>query len=234
MENILRLSVQRRSLPAREIDFRVERQFNAGWVGRDRKALQHHIDELARLGVPAPKHIPTLFSLGNHLLATSESIQVHGEETSGEVEWVLLRHRGEMLIGVGSDHTDRKLEIHSVPKAKNMCLNVMAPSVWPYEEVKEHFDRLVLECTVEKDGETRLYQRDICGAILDPTYWTRFLEKRLGALEDGFVLFSGTIGTLGGLVMGKAYGFSIIDPVLKRSISHRYACTVMTGAIEDY
>ncbi len=234
MKNILDLSLHRNGHPAEPTPFAVERMFNAGWVGRDKQRLQHHIDELGKLGVPPPKYVPTLFALGNHLLTTADGIQVHGNETSGEVEYVLLWHRGEILVGVGSDHTDRKLEIHSIPKAKNLCFNVMATAVWPYSEVKGHFDRLVLESHVERDGSRQLYQRDACGAILDPGYWIDFLAGRLGGLPDGLVLFSGTIGTVSGLVTGGAYEVALIDPVMNRRISHRYACVALTGALEDY
>ncbi|MCU0560014.1 MAG: DUF2848 domain-containing protein [Desulfobacterales bacterium] len=234
MQNILDLTVVRSGGPAERQSFAVRKMFNAGWVGRDKKALQHHIDELAKLGVPPPKHVPTLFALGNHLLTTADAIQVHGDETSGEVEYVLLWQRGEILVGVGSDHTDRRLEAHSIPKAKNLCLNVMAPTVWPYAEVRGHFEKLVLESHVVRGGSRQLYQRDACGAILEPAYWVDFLNRQLGGLEDGLVLFSGTIGTVSGLLVGDAYDFSLTDPVLKRVISHRYSCPALTGALEDY
>lgn len=234
MKNILDLTLFRHERSAERIAFPVERMFNAGWVGRDKKRLQHHIDELGKLGVPAPKHVPTLFALGNHLLTTADAIQVHGNETSGEVEYVLLWHQGEILVGVGSDHTDRRLEIHSIPKAKNLCLNVMATAVWPYAEVKGHFDSLMLTCHVEKQGSRQLYQRDACSAILDPEYWIEFLSRHLVGLNDGLVLFSGTIGTVSGLVTGDAYEFALIDPYQKRDISHRYTCSALTGALEDY
>lgn len=234
MRNNLELTVVRTGRPAEHLTFAIRRVFNAGWVGRNKEALRHHIDELAKLGVPPPRHVPTLFALGNHMLTTAEEIQVHGDETSGEVEYVLLWHRGEVLVGVGSDHTDRKLETHSIPKAKNLCLNVMAPVVWPYAEVKDHFEQLVLESHVVRGDTRQLYQKDVCAAILDPGYWTDFLNRRLGGLEDGLVLFSGTIGTVSGLLVGDAYEFSLIDPVLKREIYHRYACPALTGALEDY
>lgn len=234
MNTILDLTVVRSGGSAERQSFATRRMFNAGWVGRDKKALQHHIDELAKLGVPPPKHVPTLFALGNHLLTTADSIQVHGKDTSGEVEYVLLWHQGEILVGVGSDHTDRRLETHSIPKAKNLCLNVMASTVWPYAEVQGHFEKLVLESHVVRGGSRQLYQRDGCGAILDPGYWIDFLNRQLGGLEEGLVLFSGTIGTVSGLLVGDAYEFSLIDPVLERDISHRYACPALTGALEDY
>ena len=230
----LELTVNRLNRGPEKIVFSAKRMFNAGWVGSDRKALQHHINELAAVGVAAPKNIPTLLALGNHLLTRSRHIQVHGPQTSGEVEWVLLWHRGEILVTVGSDHTDRKLESVSVAKSKNMCLNVIAPEAWPYEEVKDHFKRLELHCTVNRGGKESLYQEDRCGAILAPEYWIEDLRQRLGGLEDGLVLFSGTIGTLEGLVAGDGYDFQLHDPVLNRTIRHGYTCEVMAGAIETF
>ena len=230
----LELTVNRLNREPEKIVFNAKRMFNAGWVGSDRQALQHHIDELADVGVAAPKHIPTLLALGNHLLTHSRHIQVHGPQTSGEVEWVLLWHHGEILVTVGSDHTDRKLESVSVAKSKNMCLNVIARDLWPYEEVKGHFDQLQLYCTVTRSGTVSLYQEDCCGAILPPAYWIEDLHKRLGGLEDGLVLFSGTIGTVEGLVAGDGYDFQLHDPVLNRTLGHGYTCEVMAGAIETF
>lgn len=234
MKNILNLRVHRLSYPVSEIQFPVKRIFNAGWAGRDRTAIQHHIDELAEMGVPAPQFIPTLFALGNHLLTTSNAIQVHGDQTSGEVEYVLLKHNDQLFVTVGSDHTDRRLEAHSIPKAKNMCLNVIARDVWPYEEVKGHFAELELECWVLQDGNRSLYQKDLCSTLLPPEYWLNDLEARIGGFAEGMVLFSGTIGTVAGLVVGDSYEFRMSDPVLKRTISHKYDCEVLSGDIEDY
>jgi hypothetical protein len=62
----------------------------------------------------------------------------------------------------------------------------------------------------------------------------RDLQDRLGGLTDGLVLFSGTIGTKGGLIIGPAYDLEMHDPILKRTIRHSYSCEVLTGAIEDY
>jgi hypothetical protein len=234
MKNRISITIHRIHQPPEKIELDVTKVFNAGWAGRDRAALQHHIDELAAVGVPAPQHVPTLFALGNHLLTAADAIQVHGDDTSGEVEYVLFWHRGEVFVTVGSDHTDRRLEKHSIPKAKNLCLNVMAADAWPYAEVKEHFERLALDCSVTRSGSIAPYQHDAAGALIGPDYWIAELEKRLGRLEDGLVFFSGTIGTIAGLVVGDAYAFRMTDPVLNRDIEHRYTCEVLTGAIEDY
>lgn len=234
MQNIIPITIHRIDKKSERIELNVTKIFNAGWAGRDRDAVQHHIDELRAIGVPPPKHVPTLFALGNHLLTAEDSIQVHGDETSGEVEYVLFRHNGETFITVGSDHTDRRLEKHSIPKSKNLCLNVMAAEAWPFTEVEEHFDQLILECAVSLDGIDKAYQKDTVTALIGPYYWLTQLEDRLDRLEDGLVFFSGTVGTLEGLVTGDAYEFSLTDPVLRRSITHRYRCEVLAGAIEDY
>jgi len=234
VENILKLCVNRLGSPVSEIQFPVTRIFNAGWAGSDRAAIQHHIDELAEMGVSAPQFIPTLFALGNHMLTTSDSIQVHGDRTSGEVEYVLFKHNDELYVTVGSDHTDRRLEAHSIPKAKNMCLNVMAQDVWPYEEVRAHFAKLELTCWVLKDGERSLYQKDLCSALLPPEYWLNDFETRIGGFGEGAVLFSGTIGTTAGLVVGDSYELRLADPILNRAIRHEYNCEILSGAIEDY
>ena len=234
MKNLLSMTVHRQNRAPESIDFDVRRIFNAGWAGRDREKVQHHIDELVAVGVLPPKHVPTLFALGNHLLTTCDAIQVHGSETSGEVEYVLFWHEGEIFVTVGSDHTDRKLEMHSIPKSKNLCLNVMAPEAWPYAEVKDHFDQLLLECWVTRDGRDSLYQKDQTAGLIGPEEWIGILRERLGDPADGTVFFSGTIGTVEGLVSGQAYSFSFSDPLLNRVIRHRYDCEVLTGAIEDY
>jgi hypothetical protein len=234
MHNILPLTIYRKNQDPQSINFHVQRMFNAGWVGRDKAALEHHIQELAEHGIAPPQHVPTLFALGNHLLTTSDSIQVHGDQTSGEVEYVLLWHQGQILVTVGSDHTDRRLEAHSIPKSKNMCLNVMAKDVWPLEEIHPHWDRIELTCHVTRQGRKDLYQQDTLASILDPDYWLNALSARLGRLPNGLVLFSGTIGTKAGLVTGDAYSLTMTDPVLDRVIQHTYTCEVLTGAIEEY
>jgi hypothetical protein len=235
MKNCIPIQIERIDGTSDLIDLDVKKIFNAGWAGRDQAAVQHHIDELCAIGVPAPKHVPTLFALGNHMLTSSETIQVHGQETSGEIEYVLFWHKGEIFVTVGSDHTDRRLEKHSIPKSKNLCLNVMAAKAWPYDEVKDHFDQLVLECIVSREGmPDSAYQIGTAGELIGPDYWITDMEKRFGTLEDGLVFFSGTIGTIEGLVTGDGYSYQMVDRELDRSIEHSYSCEVLTGAIEEY
>ena len=67
-----------------------------------------------------------------------------GPKTCGEVEYVIVVKDGKIYIGAGSDHTDRELEAASVPKAKQICAKPIAPTLWDYEELKDHWDSITL------------------------------------------------------------------------------------------
>ena len=38
----------------------------AGWAGRDQQAIEHHIEELAALGVPRPSAVPLYYRGANN------------------------------------------------------------------------------------------------------------------------------------------------------------------------
>ena len=80
----------------------------AGWTGRDVEALEKHIRELEEVGVPRPSSVPCFYRAGAEMLTTSDRLQFLGDSSSGEVEFVLIGTEDGMLIGVGSDHTDRE------------------------------------------------------------------------------------------------------------------------------
>ena len=67
----------------------VDQLIMAGWVGRNREALQAHIDELAELGIPGPKNVPEFYPLSVDRLSQGSSIQVSGKDTSGVFEFCL-------------------------------------------------------------------------------------------------------------------------------------------------
>lgn len=62
----------------------------AGWTGRDREAILHHIRELAELGVPQPSAIPLFYRVAANQLSQQETIEVIGNATSGEAEPLIL------------------------------------------------------------------------------------------------------------------------------------------------
>jgi len=107
----------------------VEVTFNsvivAGWAGRDMAAIEHHIEELAAIGVPRPSSVPLYYRIAENQLTQASNVQALGEESSGEVETFVFAVDGEMYVSIASDHTDRKLETVSVAMswktAKRCC-----------------------------------------------------------------------------------------------------------------
>jgi hypothetical protein len=105
----------------------VEHVFNAGYTGRDTGKVQKHVDELARLGVPTPSQVPTLYPLSSYLLTQTTSIQVPHARTSGEAEWAVIvgEDDTDLLLTVGCDHTDRDLEVHGVAWSKQSAPDIV-------------------------------------------------------------------------------------------------------------
>lgn len=116
----------------------------AGWTGRDRAAVERHIQELAAIGVARPRTVPCFYSLGANLVTTSPAIDVVGHASTGEVEIVLVSLPEGLFVGVGSDHTDRKIETVSISAAKQMCPKPIGPTLWTFNDVESHWDDLIL------------------------------------------------------------------------------------------
>jgi hypothetical protein len=212
---------------SRDLVFTADHLICGGWVGRDRRSLQAHIDELVRLGVPAPQRLPIYMNFSPYLLTTDDEITVIGEKTSGEVEYVLLCAGDEIWVSVGSDHTDRDVETKSIPGSKQMYAKCLAPECWPYADVKEQWDSLVLRCWVTKGSERSLYQEAPLSEILDPREMLEKMPREGMDPKPMFALFSGTIPTKSGLVFGDGYDFELEDPVLHRSIRHGYKVRIL-------
>ncbi len=116
-----------------EREITVRYALNAGYAGRDTEQVQHHVDELAELGVPAPSRIPTLYPLSATLVSRPEVVQVPHERTSGEAEWALVVGDGpdDLLLTAACDHTDRALEVHGVAWSKQSAPDVLGDVAWP-------------------------------------------------------------------------------------------------------
>lgn len=210
-----------------ELVFPIRRLICAGWVGRNKNALQAHIDELAQHGVPIPTRTPIYLNFSPSLATTSDTIEVVSGESSGEVEYVILKDDNRMYIGIGSDQTDRALEKFSIPGSKQMCAKIIAPVVWPYEEIKDHWDRIVIRSWTTSAGKRMLYQEDALAAILDVGELLHQLPKDDGLPTNDLLLFSGTVATKMGLVYGEGFDFEMEDPVLSRRIRHGYRVQVL-------
>jgi len=201
---------------------RVGSVLNAGWAGRDLKAVAAHVEEMRALGVPAPDTVPITFPVAQAMLTQGDRIEIYSPQSSGEVEYVLIATKERVALTVGSDHTDRKVEAASVELSKQICPNVLARAAWDYAEVAGHVDDLMLRAWVRTGGAWDLYQEARLGELLAPAYW---LERLEGRLSEGaaVVLFSGTVTTLGAaLKYGDGFRMSLEDPRLRRSIVHEY------------
>jgi hypothetical protein len=210
-----------------ELTFPVWRLICAGWVGKNKEALRAHIDELGRHGVPAPTRTPIYMNFSPYLVTTSDIIDVISRESSGEVEYVVLNQGRQTYIGVGSDQTDRGFEKFSIPASKQMYAKIMAPLVWPYDEVKNHWDQIVIRSWTAREGKRVLYQEGALATILDVETLLDRLPKDDDLPGDGLVLFSGTIATKMGLIYGERFDFEMEDPMLGRKIRHGYQVRVL-------
>ena len=193
----------------------------AGWTGRDVAALEHHIEELKAIGVQPPSRVPIYYRASAQMLTQGDSIQVLGEDTSGEVEPVLVGAADRLWVTVGSDHTDRKVESYGIAVSKQMCAKPIGRTAWRFEEVEPHWDRLMLRSFIQEDGKRVLYQEGPLAKIRDPREliqgWRD--EKRL---PMGTVMFCGTMPAVGAIRPSQGFEMELDDPVLGRKISHRY------------
>jgi len=205
-----------------QLTFEAGRLVCCGWAGRDQKAVEAHIDELARLGVPRPTRVPTYMNFSTYLLTTESEMTVVSDKSSGEVEAVLLCRGDRLWVTVGSDQTDRDIETKSIPASKQMCGKFVADSCWPYDEVADHWDQLVLRCWISQNRTRSLYQEAPLASNLPPVELIRDLPDVTSPPSDGVVLFSGTVATKSGLVFGEAYELELEDPVLNRRITASY------------
>ncbi len=198
----------------------------AGWTGRDAAAREKHIAELEALGVARPKSAPIYYRVSTARLTTASQIEVTGENSSGEVEFVLISHAGRLWLGVGSDHTDRKVETYCVTFSKQMCEKPMAPELWAVEEVRDHWDSLLLRSWIDEGGEQRLYQEGPAAAMLSPDAIVAGFCAG-GSLPEGTAMFCGTLPARGGIRPSKRFSFELFNPLRDQRIIHSYDISVL-------
>jgi hypothetical protein len=201
---------------------RVRQLILAGWTGRDRVAQEKHMAELELLGVRRPPTTPVYYRVSPSRLTTADSIDVTGTDSSGEVEFVMLQTGGSLWIGVGSDHTDRKVETYNITVSKQMCDKPVAREVWLFEELKDHWDSLVLRSWAVNDGSKRLYQEGNVSAMLHPRDLISGYARDGGSLNEGTAMFGGTLAAIAGIRPADRFEFELEDPVLKRRLGHGY------------
>ncbi len=200
----------------------------AGWTGRDREALEHHVVELEALGVRRPSSMPVYYRVSTERLTQDAAIEVIGDASSGAAEPVLFSMPDGLWLGIGSDHTDRKLETVSVAMSKQVCSKVIGRQLWDCREIAGHWDELIVRSRIPAEGGAGpvLYQEGRLAQILPPK---TLVEGHAGpkGLPVGTVLFCGTFPAIGGIRPAAWFEMEIEDPVLKRFLRHRYRIDVL-------
>lgn len=211
------------------LSFKVDRMVNAGFTGRDQAEVRHHLDELSAKGIDVPDTTPLLYPVIPSTLTTATSIIVYGEETSGEIEYVLfVKDDKQIYVGIGSDHTDRKLEELDIPRAKQITPNLISPVVWELSEVVGHWDTLSMECSVKKGADTIQYQKGNLGLLMSPPELLEFVSKKIEGPLNNIVIFSGTVKMeTEDFVFADTFSGLLSDPTLNRSIEFSYSVKPM-------
>jgi hypothetical protein len=154
---------------------------------------------------------------------------VSGTHSSGEVEAFVLRAGDRWWVGAGSDHTDRRLEAHSVTLSKQVCPKPIARELWPLEEVAAHWDQLRTRSWIVTDAGREPYQDRTLDCNRAPEELIAMYAERGGRITDGMLMFCGTHAALGGIRYAHRFEFELLDPVLDRRIMHGYDIIELPG-----
>jgi hypothetical protein len=198
----------------------------AGWAGRDAAAIEHHIEELAALGIPRPSTTPLYYRVAAQTLTQASRLTVLGPDSSGEVEPVVVAMADGLWVGIGSDHTDRKAEASGIALSKQLCGKPVGPELWSYADVDEHWDELTLRSWATIDGKRTLYQESPVSSLRTPR---DLIRRHTGSntLPAGALMFCGTPGAIGGIRPATRFEMELKDPVLNRSLTHAYDVDVL-------
>ena len=215
------------------VDIPIGNAIVAGWTARDRAAVDHHIAELAELGVKPPSEVPLFYRISAPLLTQDTRIQVLGTSSSGEVEPVLIANDTRLFLGLGSDHTDRALEAYSVAMSKQVCAKPLAPALWRYDDLRDHLDRIELRSWIrdDPDAEWVLYQEGTLEKIRPLPDLIEASSFAAGAerLQPGTAIMCGTFGVIsGGVRRARHFRMQMRDPVLDRTIEHGYEAEALS------
>ena len=189
-----------------------------GYAGRDRAAVEHHIDELAALGVPRPASIPLFMVFPPGLITQTPSITVAGSQTSGEAEIVVVVDGDEAFVTVGSDHTDRALEAVDIVASKAVCPKLVGVAGWATSALEGLWDDLSLRSRIAGDV---LYQHGSATANLPPLELVSAIPWATRPPRC-FVAFTGTVPVIGDIRTSSEFGAELSGPgLLPLELSYR-------------
>lgn len=194
----------------------------AGYTGRDMAAVQHHIDELAAIGVAPPPEVPMFYPVPGELFDTSGEHDNSDALTSGEIEPLYIRHKGTYYLGIGSDHTDRDLETQDIGDSKRACPKPVSSQVIRVDDLESlSLDQCVARSWV--DGS--LYQEGALDGIRKPADVVGLLLERTDVEDEDFLCLGGTLPLLGGkFTNGTVWRLELQFPDGKK-LEHTYKMT---------
>jgi hypothetical protein len=190
-------------------DFALEMVVVAGFTGRDRDEVMHHIAELAEIGVRPPESVPCYWRFPPWLAMQTDRVVVTGGETSGETELCLLVDGDEIFVTVASDHTDRAAEACDIALSKGVCPKVIGTEAWPVGAIGDRWGDLVLRSWITEGGAEVVYQEGECRSLVSPP---ELLAGLPFERPRCFALTTGTVPALGGVRAAPRFRGELHDP----------------------
>ncbi len=184
----------------------------AGWAGRDRAAIEHHIEELAAIGVPRPSAVPLYYRIAANQLTQEEQVQVVGPHSSGEAEVFVFTVDGE--------------QSHSVALSKQLCVKPVARTAWRFADVAGHWDSLQLRSRIVENGAEVAYQEGTLASLRTPAELIAGYTDG-GTLAPDAGMLCGTVAAIGGIRPATVFEMELADPRSGRVIRHRYTQTIL-------
>lgn len=212
----------------------VSRVYNLGFTIRDKEKMQRHLDEVVGVHVPWPDKPPIIFPISAWATLTDTDVPVQYARTSGEVEIVIVADGDDVLVGVGSDHTDRQLEATDIPWGKQVTPNVLAPTMWRWSDVADHWDDVEMSSHVahEPGGDRVLYQTASVSEFWTPMEMLDGVDGRIAPVDGVKVFFSGTVVSVDEkLNFGREWTLRMHDPVTGKSIEHTYTVSILADEL---
>ena len=199
----------------------------AGWTGRDPKAIQRHVEELAAIGVPPPSTTPLFYRVSNALVTQTDRLQVLGPDTSGEAEPVIVALADGLWLGVGSDQTDRRAEAMSVALSKQLGPKVMGRRLWRLADLLPRWDTLRLRAFATIGSKRTLYQDATLSAMRTADDLIRRFTGGKDSLAPGTVMFCGTVAAIGGVRPSDRFEVELEDPAGGEKLALAYDVDVL-------
>jgi hypothetical protein len=169
--------------------------------------------------------VPLYYRVSDLMFTTSPVIQCLDDTSSGEAEPTLIDDGTRLYLGLGSDHTDRKLEAYSVAHSKQICPKPMAPVLWDFDEVAGHLDEILIRSFIKEGDDWVAYQEGTLASIRPLSELLAGSPATQGGtrLQPGTAMMCGTFAVLsGGVRPANAFRMEMIDDRLGRRIEHGY------------